>query len=75
MTLPPESCWRGVWCCRQKHVQLSCEGEHLQQHKAPEFNMVTKTFHVSEMLMPEREEVEMEGGEGSVLTFAINLVH
>lgn len=60
------------------------KGEHLQKHKTLGFNMVTKMFHVSSLLMPKREEVwvggVMEGGksereEGFVLTFAINLGH
>lgn len=33
------------------------KGEHLQKHKTPGFNMVTKMFHVSSLLMPKREEV------------------
>lgn len=30
--------------------------EHLEKHKTPGFNMVTKMFHVSLLLMPKREE-------------------
>ncbi len=54
------------------------KGEHLKKHKTPGFNMVTKMFHVSSLLMPKREEVgggKSEREEGSVLTFAINLGH
>lgn len=32
------------------------KGEHLRKHKTPGFNMVTKMFHVSLLLMPKREE-------------------
>lgn len=37
--------------------------EHLEKHKTPGFNMVTKMFHVSLLQMPEKEEEVAAVGE------------
>lgn len=70
---------------QQKHVQSNIKENTFKNIKTPGFNMVTKMFHVSPLLMPKKkgggggsrgvEGGEREREEGSVFTFAINLGH